>query len=575
MSSLPLDDLGQHELILRVVRAGDRFCYRYTYDGVTRNVAPILDVRQGERFSVRLVNELRGPASGATMKASALQPCKPQPMMPVKPRAYTGYLNHTLYARMMETPDIDVNMHFHGFQGPSQQENVFLSTLSTPAHACEYDVTIPRTQPPGTYFYHPHAHGMAGDEVAGGLSGMWIIEPATPQLPTADEHAIVVSYRVPFVRNNNFLPKMGALDLAAAAHETALEPQPEVSYDPFSPPPWPSSIPIRYGNVALAQFCGQRAGTLLSVDGIDAPATLTVPAGEPQLLRLLNATSDTVEFLRVRDASGKDRPMHVVGRDGVPIGSDSTHPLSRFIAMSQTTLVPAGRADVLLTLTPGDVLTLYSAAHCQAPGDTFALKTDLLTIRAGAPAASPTTVASQPLDPACSPAAQLMRYVRAHPQLVRRRAITYTEYVVHGPNGKGLHAQYYITETSLKNFHERPFWPVYAKGASAPNPDIVVKQGSIEEWYLYNATLETHSFHIHQMAFVDEDARPEPVMMDTAIVPFGKLLANKADPDYPLIAPSVTRVLLDFRHVPRGTFGFHCHMLFHEDRGMMATIRVE
>jgi FtsP/CotA-like multicopper oxidase with cupredoxin domain len=33
-------------------------------------------------------------------------------------------------------------------------------------------------------------------------------------------------------------------------------------------------------------------------------------------------------------------------------------------------------------------------------------------------------------------------------------------------------------------------------------------------------------------------------------------------------------VLLDFRHVPRGTFVFHCHMLFHEDNGMMAIIRV-
>ncbi|MBV8283850.1 MAG: multicopper oxidase domain-containing protein, partial [Candidatus Eremiobacteraeota bacterium] len=38
--------------------------------------------------------------------------------------------------------------------------------------------------------------------------------------------------------------------------------------------------------------------------------------------------------------------------------------------------------------------------------------------------------------------------------------------------------------------------------------------------------------------------------------------------------PSRTRLLLDFRNVPRGTFVFHCHMLFHEDRGMMGIIRV-
>ncbi|MGZ3520290.1 MAG: multicopper oxidase domain-containing protein [Vulcanimicrobiaceae bacterium] len=31
---------------------------------------------------------------------------------------------------------------------------------------------------------------------------------------------------------------------------------------------------------------------------------------------------------------------------------------------------------------------------------------------------------------------------------------------------------------------------------------------------------------------------------------------------------------IDFRHVHRGTFVFHCHMLFHEDHGMMGIIRV-
>jgi FtsP/CotA-like multicopper oxidase with cupredoxin domain len=34
-------------------------------------------------------------------------------------------------------------------------------------------------------------------------------------------------------------------------------------------------------------------------------------------------------------------------------------------------------------------------------------------------------------------------------------------------------------------------------------------------------------------------------------------------------------VTLDFRDVPKGTFVCHCHMLAHEDAGMMETIRVE
>jgi FtsP/CotA-like multicopper oxidase with cupredoxin domain len=66
-----------------------------------------------------------------------------------------------------------------------------------------------------------------------------------------------------------------------------------------------------------------------------------------------------------------------------------------------------------------------------------------------------------------------------------------------------------------------------------------------------------------------------PATVDTTFVPVGTLLPNRRDPDYPLVRPSRTKVLLDFRNVPRGTFVYHCHMLFHEDRGMMGIIRVE
>jgi FtsP/CotA-like multicopper oxidase with cupredoxin domain len=41
-------------------------------------------------------------------------------------------------------------------------------------------------------------------------------------------------------------------------------------------------------------------------------------------------------------------------------------------------------------------------------------------------------------------------------------------------------------------------------------------------------------------------------------------------------SPSVTHVLLDFRDpIIRGTFLFHCHLLEHEDGGMMAKIAVQ
>jgi FtsP/CotA-like multicopper oxidase with cupredoxin domain len=234
------------------------------------------------------------------------------------------------------------------------------------------------------------------------------------------------------------------------------------------------------------------------------------------------------------------------------------------------------RADILLTLKPGQTLTLYSDHHCTSPFGGAPQKHDLLTISAAAPThADPAAVMSSPLAPEDSRAMQLIRYARSHPELVRRRALTYTQYVLPDTHGKGNHAEFYMTETDNRDFHEQPYWPSFAPGSNTPaHADIVVKQGSIEEWYLFNATPTEHTFHIHQMAFAAEDETPVPVMLDTVFVPSGRMLPNPNDPNFDLIKPSVTKILLDFRHVPRGEFVYHCHMLFHEDNGMMGVIRV-
>ena len=81
-------------------------------------------------------------------------PCKPGMMPAASSETFPGYMNRVAVARPMAMKDADVNLHMHGFQGPEVQENIFASTLSTPAHACEIVMTIPLTQPPGTYFYH-------------------------------------------------------------------------------------------------------------------------------------------------------------------------------------------------------------------------------------------------------------------------------------------------------------------------------------------------------------------------------------------------------------------------------------
>jgi len=80
-----------------------------------------------------------------------------------------------------------------------------------------------------------------------------------------------------------------------------------------------------------------------------------------------------------------------------------------------------------------------------------------------------------------------------------------------------------------------------------------------------------HTFHIHQIHFLlmDWSGVPvdEPFLRDTVNVPFynGRAL------QYPSV-----RVRMDFRDPNTvGTFVYHCHLLEHEDGGMMGLIRVE
>jgi FtsP/CotA-like multicopper oxidase with cupredoxin domain len=579
MWTTPLDAQGEHELILTVHKDGDRYCYRYRWDGAVQTVAPTIRVKPGERFAIRIVNEIAGPAGGETVASNALPPCKPM-MMPDPPvHHWVGYLNHTIDDRRMPIAGLDVNLHLHGFEGPATMENVFLSSLSTPMHACEYDITIPVTQPPGTYVYHPHAHGASDIEVAGGLDGAWIVEPETPDLPLSAQHVLVVRYKIPFELDNKFQPDDGgAIFRLAEQHEAARDPASPVPYDPFDPPPWPVSYPMHGGGVSLdpTGCAGLGSEVAVQVNGTDVPASLSVPAGQTQWLRIVNGTSDTAELFTLRDGNGNAQPLQVASLDGIPISGDVQHPLAHYLSFDELMLTPMGRAGVLLAVPAGATYTLSIEHYCSGADAFFEMHHDLVHIQATPGSAAGTAFASRPEAASQTPAAKLVAFARAHPELIRRRAIAFTEYAFPKSGKTKAHQAFYITDISNPDFHEHPFWPTYRDGATVPaKADIVVKQGSIEEWWLINTTMESHGFHIHQMAFVQERSpMGVPVTLDTAFVPVGKLLANPRDPEYPLVKPSITKVLLDFRHVPKGTFVFHCHMLFHEDHGMMGVIRV-
>ena len=92
----------------------------------------------------------------------------------------------------------------------------------------------------------------------------------------------------------------------------------------------------------------------------------------------------------------------------------------------------------------------------------------------------------------------------------------------------------------------------------------------MEDWTIQNRTPEVHEFHMHQIHFLLLAINGVPVpkeqqqLRDMVQVPY-----YSGTGPY----PSVT-VRMDFRGPDIGDFVYHCHILAHEDGGMMAIIRV-
>ncbi len=93
--------------------------------------------------------------------------------------------------------------------------------------------------------------------------------------------------------------------------------------------------------------------------------------------------------------------------------------------------------------------------------------------------------------------------------------------------------------------------------------DTRVKLGAIEEWTIRNESEELHDFHIHQTHFqvTEVNGVPQPFVGYQDIVNLPIHSAVK------LIIPFTDPAIV-------GTFVYHCHLLAHEDGGMMATIVV-
>jgi FtsP/CotA-like multicopper oxidase with cupredoxin domain len=432
------------------------------------------------------------------------------------------------------------NLHFHGLSVPAvcHQDDVLKTSIQPGDPPFQYKFRIPGNEPPGLYWYHPHIHGFSKPQVLGGASGAMIIEG----IERANKEVAGLPERVLVIRDQDLLNPN-----APPANSEPVVPKFLVDHD---------------GDAANTGTGFGKPAKDVSINFVPVPypdyppAAIQMKPQERQFWRVLNASAITYLNLTVLYKHAPQQ-LGVVALDGVPINSNGTS--GDFISwQNHVGIPPGGRVEFIITGppagVPGLLVTRTVDTGLGGENDPNRMLASITAAEAAPEPKSKLAPSPAPLPPPTQP--WLGNVTPA-----RTRKLYFSE-KLEDPNDPNSATTFYLT---VEGQTPKVFDP--ASGI----PDIVAKQGDVEDWIIENRSTELHAFHIHQLHFMlvawDGVAVNEPFLRDTINVPFH----SATDLQYPSV-----RLRMDFRDPNTiGTFVYHCHLLEHEDGGMMGLIRVE
>jgi FtsP/CotA-like multicopper oxidase with cupredoxin domain len=280
------------------------------------------------------------------------------------------------------------------------------------------------------------------------------------------------------------------------------------------------------------------------------PALIAVTAGGKEFWRVVNAASDTIFNLQVL-INGIAQPIQTLAIDGVPVARSS---YKQPIMQTNVFLPPGARVEfVVSTPAKGASGELVTRAWNTGPaGDNDTERTIARIVSSDEPGRS--AQKSPRLAKATKPTAFRSNEIAN----VTQRNLYFSQRSSN-PQDPDNFVLYFITVQGQS--------PAPYKMGLPPN--IVVHQGHIEDWTIENRSQEDHVFHIHQIHFqvlkVNGKLVNDPAMRDTIDIPYWS-----GSGPYPAVT-----LRMNFND-PKivGTFLYHCHILKHEDMGMMGSIQV-
>jgi FtsP/CotA-like multicopper oxidase with cupredoxin domain len=426
-------------------------------------------------------------------------------------------------------PTFTSNFHYHGSHAPdlSQADNVYVHIMP--------GQTVPIQIPISTYensvganWYHPHVHEQTKPQVEGGLAGMIMVgNPLEPWPQYKDELTQV-----------NMV--LSEVNISVDGKYKLMTGEDSSSY---------------YGD-------GYTEGWQKRVNGQMNPI-IRIRPGETQVWNMGQfGARGATNFVIADDNLQNPWNATILSRDGA---SAFVHPYNLDLSASElrmndisalTVLSPGNRMSMAVTAptTPGTYYFMDGwggeEARLNESGKGYYYVLATLVVEGDAVTTEAPFFALQEADPLW----------KETPDVIRNFSFEQLPTV----GGVDPNTGEPITGIDIDNFYING-----KKFGDGVMPQLEI--GTVEEWTILNAGPLNHPFHIHQGVFIVTKINGFPIEPDKKF-PHANA-ANYVSPVDVIMVPAFGSVTIRFRALDfPGKYVFHCHILEHEDEGMMSPV---
>ena len=533
----------------------------YDFDG--KFLGPTLELRPGQTFKIRIVNNLKEEGIYKDIGPVGPEPRDWLRTIDQAQGAYTflhnvdplgmPFANACTPATPIGTFTVDevnipknynwTNLHLHGLQITPhlfEPEGTLEKTADyitiKPGEEKTYTFTLAEDHPCGTYWYHPHRHNSVAIQAWSGMAGIVLIRGKYDE----ELRSYGVTTEIPFAVHDphytvDKVPEKDAPGVAKVARFLASQ-------------------------NAEDDYC-------FLVNGRYRPQ-YTVKRNEVILIRHVSVTIENLNAFRIVKAKATGIPTPpATDDDNMPFYIIASDGIAYDKPVRRSSMVCGGgeRHDILLQLREPGTYEIWSD-HCGTiqfygggPKDQL-----LATVRVTGEAASgQAPISTMTFTPGIPPE----KDIRPE-EIVKRRHVVFD---LAGDTCKLPYPQFRIDDRDYR-------------------PDDTyfdVKAGTAEEWVVSSPSAATHPIHIHVNPFQVKELYGAYAVNET-LVPVGlrpivtNRIAAMRHLDRPnmwrdtIIIPPKGMVRLWMRFDPKyvGKTVFHCHFLAHEETGMLQNFRI-